>query len=477
MLPAGRMGERASRLERGTVQRSQSLATSFAVVLLAVSADAQVGPHWMLETTVGPAPRNQHAMSYDSQRGRVVMFGGDVDYPGVADTWEWDGNTWIEVATTGPSEREYHVMAYDSDRGRTVMFGGYHPANLSMDDTWEWDGEIWTLAALGGPTARDNAAMAYDSRRQRVVLFGGGDFWGDFGDTWEWDGVAWTQVATTGPSPRSRHAMVWDSQRERIVLFGGRGATLLSDTWEWDGTSWSQVAAAGPVARYDHEMAFDAVRGATVLFGGKIHPFIWQQDTWEWDGASWADVTPATGPAGRAGHAMAYDNQRGKTVMFGGYNGLIHSLHDTWEWQTYQLAYALPFGAGCGAPELSAATPASARPVLGTVGQVVLTNIPSPPSLAFVALGWNTATYGVYSLPLSLDGFGMPGCELLQSSDRLAEAVTITGPTTGTFGIFLPNLPGLLGVELFLQGWAHAPGQNPTGLITSNGIEWALGQI
>ena len=456
-----------------------SLASSFAIVLLSVSADAQTGPSWVLESTVGPAPRHRHAMSYDSQRGRVVMFAGSTLFPPGGDTWEWDGKTWTEMATTGPLEREDHVMAYDSHRGRTVMFGGFsylHPS-LYMADTWEWDGETWTQIALGGPAARGNAAMAYDSGRQRVVLFGGSNSWGDLGDTWEWDGFAWAQVATSGPSPRSEHAMVWDSQRGRIVLFGGWGATLMNDTWEWDGTSWSQVATAGPAARYGHEMAFDAVRGTTVLFGGKVHPFIWKQDTWEWDGTSWTEVTPATGPGARAGHALAFDSQRGKTVMFGGYAGAVHSEHDTWEWQTYQLAYALPYGAGCGAPELSAATPASARPVLGTVGQVVLTNIPSTPSLAFVALGWNTSNYGAYSLPLSLEGFGMPGCVLLQSADRLAEAVTITGPGTGTFSIFLPSLPGLLGTELFLQGWAHAPGANAAGLITSNGIEWALGQV
>ena len=39
------------------------------------------------------------------------------------------------------------------------------------------------------------------------------------------------------------------------------------------------------------------------------------------------------------------------------------------------------------------------------------------------------------------------------------------------------NWGSLIGVPLYLQGWAPAPGANPAGVIVSNGIEWFIGNI
>ena len=103
--------------------------------------------------------------------------------------------------------------------------------------------------------------------------------------------------------------------------------------------------------------------------------------------------------------------------------------------------------------------------------------VPTPPSIAFVALGWSTTTTGAFPLPLPLDTFGMPGCFLLQSSEAAAEPTTITGPGTATFSLPLPNIPSLAGLELHLQGWAVAPGYNLGNTIVSNGVSWLIGNI
>ena len=73
----------------------------------------------------GPG-RVRHAMTYDSQRGVTVLFGGSTSLGGWnGDTWEYDGTTWQLRAIAGPSPREAHAMAYDSIRGVTVLYGGY----------------------------------------------------------------------------------------------------------------------------------------------------------------------------------------------------------------------------------------------------------------------------------------------------------------------------------------------------------------
>ena len=77
-----------------------------------------------------PSARTGHALAYDSARGRVVLFGGfDSSGNVFSDTWEWDGDAWTDVtpsgANTSPSARNNHALAYDSARGRVVLFGGF----------------------------------------------------------------------------------------------------------------------------------------------------------------------------------------------------------------------------------------------------------------------------------------------------------------------------------------------------------------
>jgi len=430
--------------------------------LVAAPLAAQTG--WAQIATTGPGARSGHAMAYDSQRGKTELFGGG----NLHDTWEWDGGTWTQVATTGPGTNSSgYAMAYDSQRGRTVLFGG------ASTDTWEWDGITWTQTQVPttGPAPRSFHAMVYDSQRGRVVLFGGQHYnsLSILGDTWEWNGIAWTQVAATGPA-RRKHRIAYDSQRGRVVLFGGYNGTSLGDTWEWDGATWTQVATTGPGARYFHAMAYDSVLGRTVLFGGQDYYSGLVGDTWLWNGSGWAQVATANGPAPREGHAMVYDSQRGRVVLFGGQGG---NQGDTWEWNVIPGS-AFAYSSGCGNPALSLSPVANARPALGATAQATLTNIPSP--LAFVALGWSNTTAGPFPLPFPLVWYGMPGCYMLQSCEAAAQPVSFTGgPSTATYSLSLPNWAGLIGLHLYLQGWANAPGANAGNAIVSNGLEWVIG--
>jgi hypothetical protein len=215
-------------------------------------------------------------------------------------------------------------------------------------------------------------------------------------------------------------------------------------------------------------MAYDSQRHKTVLFGGLV--LVWNQlqgDTWEWNGASWAQVASG-GPWQRYAAAMAYDNVRGRSVMFGGAFG--GALADTWEW-TGSPGSASLFGQGCGSPPLALSP--TANPTINTVATVTLSNIPSV--VAFVALGWSRTSFGPFTLPLTLVTYGMPGCDLLQSAEAAAQPVTFTGASTATHSLPLPNWSGLVGLRVYLQGWAYAPGTNQGNTIVSNGIEWTIG--
>src|SRR4029079_6784762 len=95
--------------------------------------------------------------------GRSNSNGG-IDFMPTTETWFWDGRRWKLVANSGPSPRDHHAMAYDSDRHRVVMFGGSDadPSGRSafFSDTWEWNAGSWHRVATTGPGQRCHFAMA-----------------------------------------------------------------------------------------------------------------------------------------------------------------------------------------------------------------------------------------------------------------------------------------------------------------------------
>jgi hypothetical protein len=270
------------------------------------------------------------SMTFDSNRGVAVFFGGLTGYNGFhGDTWEWDG-TWIRRTTHGPSPRSAAAIAYDKARGVTVLFGGATAQGSLSGETWEWNGATWVRRATTGPWARSRAAMAYDSIRRVTVLFGGSGS----GDTWEWDGGRWTQRSNSGPAARELHSVAFDPARGVTVLFGGRFLnTSYGDTWEWNGAQWTQRTGPGPSPRLGHTMIYDEGRSACVMLGGAqslSSPAI--NEMWQWEGSAWTQL-PLNGPPARVRHVMVYDPVRSSSVVFGGAteSSGAYSLSDTWE--------------------------------------------------------------------------------------------------------------------------------------------------
>ena len=239
------------------------------------------GEYWTQMNDLGPSPRSAHTLAFDSTRNRTVCFAGlsNISDPSSAfgDTWEWDGQDWTQMADTGPAARAFHAMAYDSERARTVIFGG-QVAGGFLNDTWEWDGTEWTQVADTGPSPRDACGATYDATRQRMVLFGGevlnGGMVTQVGETWEFGNGAWTQVATTGPGPIVGAELAYNGTF--TLLFNpGDGST-----WTWDGKHWTERQNIGPGSRVGVAMAFDSQRQRAVLFGGGQGGVL-RHDTWE----------------------------------------------------------------------------------------------------------------------------------------------------------------------------------------------------
>jgi hypothetical protein len=459
--------------------------TAQAVALILVGLAALASPNavaqtvWVPTATTGPSPRSGHAMVYDSVRQRVVLFGGEaapLQYLG--DTWEWDGATWTLVDNAGPARKD-HAMAFDPVRNRIVLDGGVgvgQPWSSGfLGETWEWDGTSWSHIDTSG-LPLTNHAMAFDPHRQKVVRFGGtGSNGSAQNDLDEWTGTQWQPIASVGPNPTFEPLMVHDGARSLIVMVGERSAQNEVRTWEWDGAAWTLAAIAGAPHRVRSALAFDDVRGQSILFGGDVPGQPYAGDLWTWTGAAWSMATPfAPSPSARSGHAMAFDSHRNRLVMFGGANSLGY-LGDTWELLPPTTATTTSYGTSCGAPPVAITPRGSSRPVLGQAQVCDIDN--AYLGIALVAWGLSNEYHQGLQLPLPLDTVGMNGCLLLQSAEELTSGCTSTSWTTAEHTLPIPFDQQLLGLHVYLQAWTFAPGFNPLGLATSNGIELLIGDV
>jgi len=123
-------------------------------------------------------------LAFDEQRRCTWFVGSDDNQQFV--TARFDGSTWrdLNLATT-PPPRSSFTLTYDSQRGELVLFGGISFNNAYLGDTWVFDGATWQQRFPNNvPPPRGLAGATYDSNRGRVVLYGGQTTF-QLRDTWE----------------------------------------------------------------------------------------------------------------------------------------------------------------------------------------------------------------------------------------------------------------------------------------------------
>lgn len=328
----------------------------------------------------GPGQRQHAAMAYDERTGRVVLFGGSRGEGGpvLDDTWEWDGTAWMEISSPlRPPARAGHAMAFDPQRARPLLFGGGVPRITGAGTSWSPLGDTWEYlgagigwqrlaAAEGGPPARALASMAAapvarEPGRRGVLLFGGlGADGGVLGDTWTWEGGRWihreskdglcgeyAQVLERAPRCRAGAALATVADpdpalggRPLTLLIGGQtGRTALGEAsfdaqvWRWDGASWSRLSVETPptaLFRWQHQVVPTLRDGPAVLVAGGERDGVLLRDAFVLD-LRWGFFTTQLGPAPleRAGAAAALSEQMGEVVLAGG-RGPDGALGDTW---------------------------------------------------------------------------------------------------------------------------------------------------
>ncbi|MBK8099421.1 MAG: hypothetical protein IPK26_20120 [Planctomycetes bacterium] len=421
-----------------------------------------------------PSPRRSHAMAFDLLSGGTILYGGLATGNVLSnETWSFDGTNWtlLTPATTPPA-RWGHKMVRDTVRNRLVVFGGRSPTiTANANDTWIWNGFDWQqIVTTTQPTVRAFYSMAYDQRRDRVVLTGAMSTLVG-AQVWEFDGSNWAQNGTTPFGPRDEPLFVYDAGRGVCTLFGGWNASTAvmgADTWDFDGTNWTQLApATSPSARYRTAHWYDSRRGRVVMHGGSTG----FTETWEFDGNTWT-MASNIGPGLSSNGAGDFDLFRAFAVHFGG-NGPGGTNGLTSAWAGPETAIAAPFGRGCtGSAGQPTANPSNA-PVLGNTWNVAIGSLPMASAGVLAAMGFSNHVWAFGALPADLTPFGVAGCRLEVSVDA-----TFFVPASGsaaTLSAGVPNLPGLIGLPLFVQALSpDAAAPNGFGAMT-NAVHGVIG--
>lgn len=140
------------------------------------------GTTWVLRSPVNaPSPRVHPRMVYDPIGKRSLLFGGSGLDP-LNDLWAWDGTDWTEITPAGeaPAPRNRMAMTWDSKRHRVLVYGGTttYPPHIdetnTFADLWAYDGDSWQLLSSDtGPGLRVGTQLAYDPETDRALMFGG----------------------------------------------------------------------------------------------------------------------------------------------------------------------------------------------------------------------------------------------------------------------------------------------------------------
>ncbi len=177
------------------------------------------GKAWTALPT-GPSGRSRVAAVGTPWNGGTAWFygGRTNDSPVTTSDELWAYTTaWTKVVKTAlwPPELEGAALAYDSDRDRVVLFGGTN-AQGDTNRTWEWNGLRWSIVnPIASPPPMSLHRMSYDPRLKRCIAING------LGEAWTYDGTTWERLAVCEAPGRGYHfqaGLGYDPVAQETVL-------------------------------------------------------------------------------------------------------------------------------------------------------------------------------------------------------------------------------------------------------------------
>jgi len=296
-----------------------------------------------------PTARTGHGMVYDSIHSRIVLFGGrqakttlEGEISLLNDTWVWEDSNWRAVSTpNAPDARHLFAMTYDSARDRVVLFGGaHHTADGKLFeaeyDTWEFDGTTWTKVAVAEEPKVNFPQLAYDEARNQLVLMGTDSAIATLMYIYDPAARTWNkQTPEKLPSCVNDASMAYRSRSETIVLVGGVCSlteSTVDQTWEWNGTNWAELEVGNPARATAQAITYDALHDTVVIYGG-IQAFLSvpRSATLLFHDKGYRGVADIGRPSPRSLGAFQTDSVTNTLWLFGGLDELSSAYIDDFD--------------------------------------------------------------------------------------------------------------------------------------------------
>ncbi|MCA8953464.1 MAG: hypothetical protein KDE27_28385, partial [Planctomycetes bacterium] len=382
----------------------------------------------------------------------------------------WDGTGWSPVG--GGTDRAVSAAAV-LPNGDLVVVGYFTMAGgVPVSRVARWDGIAWH------PLGTGIGSSAFASVQDAAVL-PNGDLvvTGDFGlaggvaahNIARWDGASWWPFG----AGLDRGGTGLGVRPNGDLLVGGYFATADTVAAQcvavWNGTTFSPLGAGVGSGGGNHVRTFVTLPNGDLLVGGDFFAAggVTANNIARWNGTGWT----AFG-TGADGDVQALALLRSGTLAVGGtflsVDGDVSTFHG-WLGTTCPPSTSV-VPTGCVGPVGPVVLAAATAPFVGGRFDTTATGLANGAlALAIVGLGQQ-------SIPLAqLHPAGLPGCDLLSST----EAVRLLLPSAGTVtnSLAIPNDLGLVGVQLvhqFVQAELDPQG-GVVSLSSSNALRFQVG--
>jgi hypothetical protein len=264
------------------------------------------GNDWYLKCgngSCGSATPNLMKAFFILNGKRMLLFGGESGLLGSKKTYSFKDELMLLLNNGEPhddiAEKLWGCADFDTQRGRVVYFGGHDGYGSDREN----DNSIWELDVKSGtgwshvtdnctddqcfPPHRSGAACAYFPKLSKYFIFGGQPYFDTQDDVnswlYSWDGQQWSTdcddepCLSSAPPAVSWGKMMHHKGHKELYLFGGyNNSGWNRHLWKWDGSSeWTKLCpydnceALLPPARMGHGMAYDSDRKRLIVMAGK----------------------------------------------------------------------------------------------------------------------------------------------------------------------------------------------------------------
>jgi hypothetical protein len=281
---------------------------------------------WSNITATAGVPANMEENSwlvYDAHDGYALLFGGFLSTRSppssgsLANSWKLQDGRWTNITSVvigAPPPGTLGTMAYDSEIGKVVLFGGTPSGQTGpTNSTWTYAAGVWSNASVPGPPPLYESDPAFfalvDDPADSYLLYYDslGRCPGLCALVWTYAGGTWTnRTASMGPAPRLSliDTFAYDSTVGKVVAFSGCTSTASytctapDGTFEYSAGNWTALAdAQTPGFRDYSSWVDDPSDGGLMLVGGCCWgdysglSLPWQ-DLWVFSHEDWKEAEP-----------------------------------------------------------------------------------------------------------------------------------------------------------------------------------------